>query len=302
MSEQRDLRAVATRHGLDPARVRVRSVISPGGFTNRLYRVDDGRRSLRVKITGEAPGPWLPHHERLHRDHGAPRLLEALPWAGGTVLILEDIPGRRLRVGERSPATFAALAAAARLHHDTELAAELGPPRTCAEDAIAVYVTRLWADLADPMPEFLDIRWATAEVDALEADLRRGAAFAAPAGAAVHGDLYGANVIVGPEGDIRILDWDDFHGGGDPALDATMLLGPLLLRGRGGILLARYAGWTGDPSIVERAPLYRRALLLSDIIDTLSDYAASERSDVRAAKLRAHQIALGIYSGQAGTP
>lgn len=47
---------------------------------------------------------------------------------------------------------------------------------------------------------------------------------------------------------------------------------------------------------MERAPLYLRALLLQEIIDSLSDYAATERAEVREAKLRAHKFALDLYT------
>lgn len=275
--------------------LQARQVLSPGGFTNRLLLLDDGERRLRVKVVDpervEDLVPWVRHHERLTQDHGAPRLLEQIPHDGGLALILEDIPGRRLHVGARSAATAATLAVAAGLHHDRELTEALGPARTCAEAAVGLYVRRLRDDLVGPMPEFLDPDWAAEEVDALEREIRDDAAFAVPAAAAVHGDFCAANIIVTPRGEIRILDWDDLHGGGDPALDLTSLLFPLLLQGRGGNLLAAY----GDAGVLERTSLYFRALVLQEVIDTLSDYSATERTDVRARKLLAHRTALALY-------
>lgn len=203
----------------------------------------------------------------------------------------------------------AAVRAAAALHADLALqgALENPPPgRTCADDLIETYVERLRADLEVVAPAGLDFlppgfaEWAASEVTELETAARRSPAFARPAGDVVHGDLHTGNLLVGQDGRLWILDWDDLHAGGDGVLDATNLLRPLLLGGQGTELFAAYVAACPDPEAAARLPLHRRAMLLDEVVDSLADFVEADampqhRDAVRILKKTAHREALAAY-------
>lgn len=310
-------RANGGRFGLAATAVTCRAVLNLGGFVNRSFTVDDGRRRLHVKL-GDADAQselarWAAVHEVLEARYGAPRLLgvvEGGPIAGEALaLVFEHVAGRPPDPRGEPRVLGAALAIAAALHRDADLGARVGQagPKTCADDLIDTYVRRFRDDLAECGPAWDDIpflapgfaAWAAAETDALEAAARREPAFAAPAWATVHGDLYAANLICSGER-LCILDWDDLHAPGDGALDATNLLRPLLLRGQGDALLRAYAEAAQDPGALARAPLYRRAMLLDDIIDSMADHVEADALPEHAAAVRAlkrdvHRDALALY-------
>jgi len=310
------------RFGLLGHPVLCRAVLNLGGFVNRSFTVADGRRLLHVKLASaeNAPGlrRWATLHRRLETDHRAPRLLGAIEgtdMAGEALaLIFEHVPGRAPNPLRDRAALVEALAAAAALHGDRGLEAALGGPgegRTCADDLIETYVDRLRADMEVVVPAVLDFlpdgfaAWARREIDALEAAARDTPAFAAPAAAVVHGDLHTGNLLLGEDGRLWLLDWDDLHAGGDGALDAANLLRPLLLRGGGEDLFAAYARLAGDPGAAERVPLYCRAMLLDEVVDSLADFVEAEalpghREAVRTLKRNAHSEALAAYRREYG--
>lgn len=309
------------RFGLSGSPVSCRAVLNLGGFTNRSFTIEDGRRRLHLKLADEANAPGLRRWMRVHGDlevaYRAPRLLGALEGAGiageALALVFEHVPGRPLNPLHERGALQDALVLAARLHHDVALGDRLGPPsraggRACADDLIETYAERLRADLAVVEPAVAELEfvsadfpaWARSEIDALEAAVQADPAFAVPATAVVHGDLHVGNLLLGLDGGWWVLDWDDLHAGGDGALDATNLLRPLLLRGLGADLLTEYARAAECPGVEDRAILYRRAMLLDEIIDSLADYVEADampahRKAVRAIKAAAHLEALPIY-------
>ena len=315
-------RAHGGRFGLRPAALTCRAVLNLGGFVNRSFTVDDGRTRLHVKL-GDADSQselarWAAVHEVLEARYAAPRLLGVVE--GGQIagealaLVFEHVAGRPPDPLGEPRVLAAALAIAAALHRDRDLGARVWQAgrKTCADDLIDTYVERFRDDLAESGPAWDDIpflapgfaAWAAAETDALEAAARREPAFAAPAWATVHGDLYAANLLCSGER-LCILDWDDLHAPGDGALDATNLLRPLLLGGQGDALLRDYAEAAADPGTLARAPLYRRAMLLDDIIDSMADYVEADAMPEHAAAVRTlkqgvHQRALGVYRREFG--
>jgi aminoglycoside phosphotransferase (APT) family kinase protein len=125
----------------------------------------------------------------------------------------------------------------------------------------------------------------TGEVDRVAALVDACEAFAAPADAPVHGDLWHENVLVTPDGAWVLLDWDELRLG-DPALDLAKL--PV------------FAAPVMEARLATRVALLRRAHALDGVIDPLADHVESARyPDVRermqAVKRTEHELALAAY-------
>lgn len=195
-----------------------------------------------------------------------------------------------------------------RLHGDRELAAHLpapAAPATCAGVYRRTYHARFVADLelvtAD-RPPFVPparVEWMRGEVVALEAAVAAAPAFAEPADAPAHADLWLTNLLVTPGGEWYVLDWDDLALG-DAALDWCMLFGPSRGDLRTVMDRALPPAITADTGVRERLRLYARASLLDWIIDPLSDWIDATESpehlaQVRPEKERLHRAALEAY-------
>ena len=179
-----------------------------------------------------------------------------------------------------------------------------------------MYIDRFDEDLLSivgDLPPFVPLSlldWMMGETRELEGLARDLPAFQQPAGAPIHGDLWPGNILVTPDERFFIIDWDDLFLG-DPALDYSILLGPLLLNGpfrkndpfrKNGALSQTEIEHLlpGGADFRERFNLYLRALLLDQVIDSLADwveaaFAPQHQSDLRSAKERAHQEALALY-------
>lgn len=278
---------------------------SPGGFGSRSFSLWDGSRKLHLKLCDaeHAPGlrRWAAVHDLLEARYLAPPLLEVIE--GGILpgdacgLVFAHVEGEPLVRG-RAPAVLPAVVEALRrLHGDGELAARLGPApaATCADVLRRVYIRRFREDLAiirDRLPPFVPAalcEWMSAETDRLEAAAAAHPAFGEPAAAVVHGDPWWHNVLVSPHGRATIIDWDGLSAAGDPALDFSILLWPLLRAGE-------RQRWYASP----RLPVYERAALLDEVIDTLADWveAGSFRRVGEASRRRTralHREALSLY-------
>jgi hypothetical protein len=304
----------AADFGLDPSRLQVEYVLSWGSFVNASFRVTDGRVRLHVKLVHEADG-----HEALRRWRGLHALLEEryhtppmLGWAA--------IPGTRFEGpvfawidGEApdhvSPELLGrVLPVVCRLHRDWELAACLAPSVVagpCLQTYLDTYHQRFVEDLDEveaQRPPFVSaelLAWMRAEAARLAGLVLASAAFQEPAESPIHGDLWPNNLLVTPEGDWYLLDWDDLTLG-DPALDYITLLGPA----PGDLRSSRWrelpAGYLSEGVGRERLPLYARATLLDWVIDPLADWVEAEvapehAGGVRAEKERVHREALALY-------
>lgn len=305
--------------GLDVARLRVEYVLNWGGFVNRSFQVADGRTRLHLKLARD-PGIrdalrrfWGIREMMADRYH-APR---ALAWI--------DVPGTEY-AGILSPWIDGAapvslddrLAAEVvrtmdRLHGDGELAAHLPAPavaRTCADVYRDSYHARFVPDLefvTAQRPPFVSpdlVEWMRGEALALEAAVAAEPAFAEPADAPAHGDLWLNNLLVTPRGEWYVLDWDDLALG-DPALDWCMLFGPAPGDLRAATERALPPSVTADANARRRLHLYARASLLDWIIDPLADWIDAPESpehleEVRAEKERIHRAALESYRTRYG--
>lgn len=306
------LAARAAELGLDADALRVEYVLNWGGFVNRSFRVTDGRTRLHLKLACE---PEI--RDALRRFWGFREMMAARYHAPGP-LAWVGVPGTAYAgvltpwIDGAPPAALDERLAAKvvrcvdRLHRDREMAARLPAAReTCADVYLGTYHRRFGEDLGfvspDPppfvSPELLE--WIRGEAAALEAAVRATPAFAAPADAPTHGDLWLDNLLVTPRGEWYVLDWDDLALG-DPALDWCMLFGPARGDLRPATERALPPAVTADAAVRERLALYARASLLDWMLDPLSDWIGATEApehigEVRAEKERIHRAALAAY-------
>ena len=306
----------AARYGLNPETVETRYILNWGGFVNASFFIKDGQKTLHLKLALDEDNlacldHWMQVRELLTSRYHAPRILDWVeiprtPFAG---LLSEYIPGKPVDFQARPEVLEAVLALLPRLHNDADLAQALrgmGDTETsCADYFLAVYIDRFDEDLLgiiNELPPFVPLDlydWMMSETRELEGLVRDLPAFQHPAAAPTHGDLWASNILVTQTGDWTIIDWDDLTLG-DPALDYSILLGPLW---RSGTLTAEQAANRlppGDPALRERFLLCLRALLLDQVIDPLADwvegqFAPEHLEEVRAGKEKDHQAALTQY-------
>lgn len=302
----------AAELGLDAARLRVEYVLNWGGFVNRSFQVTDGRARLHLKLA----------HDReildaLRRFWGFREMMSDRYHAPGALAWI-DVPGSgyagvlsRWIDGAPPEALDERLAAEVvrtmdRLHGDHELAAHLPAVQaTCADVYRGTYHARFIADLefvTEERPPFVPpalVEWMRGEALALEAAVAAAPAFAEPADAPTHSDLWLNNLLVTPRGEWYVLDWDDLALG-DPAMDWCMLFGPARGDLRTAADRALPPAVTADAGVRERLRLYARASLLDWIIDPLADWIDATESpehlaEVRPEKERIHRAALDAY-------
>jgi aminoglycoside phosphotransferase (APT) family kinase protein len=256
------------------------------GATKLSYVVDRGGERLWVRVAADeeehaALLRWAEHAARLSERYAAPPLLDRFVVEGRVALVFPFLPvpvatraGLAARAGEL-------LAVLGGLHDDAELAAALGPPVTAGQAFTDVWVARFVADLA-VTEGYLDRDvhlWLTDEVEAL-AGLIAGPAFDRPVHAAVHGDPWHENLLLG-EDRFWLLDWEDLAVG-DPVVDEAIVHmdahGP-------------DAGWPDT----ERHGVARRALFLDAVIDVAADWVEATDPVVRATKERGWRAGLEGY-------
>jgi len=311
--------AHAARYGLQAGSLSARYILNWGGFVNVSFTVSDGRRAYHLKLadldeTIADLERWYDLRAPLESRYRAPKIvdwveMDDMPLAG---LLFEHFAGRQARFAQEPALHRQVLELAARLHADSELTTTLlaldGPPGDCADYFIATYIDRFDEDLlavVRDLPEFVSLTtldWMQGETRHLEALAREGAAFAMPAAAPTHGDLWENNVLVNERGDWVVLDWDDLALG-DPALEYSILLSAIWRQNPAqGLAVAQWLPLPAraDPALQERLALCLRAYLLDEVIDTLADYvecdfAPEHRDQVRAEKQRKHLAALELY-------
>ena len=298
---------------LDPERLNVEPIVNWGGFSNRSFRITDGSHAFVLKLASSPdaiPGleRWRTFADRLTPRYHAPEMvawIEApeLNTAGPLFDLVPGITPERL---DQVP--LAELVTTLQdLHHDRELAGDLAAlgdrVTSCADAYRRVYHRRFTEDLdfvATAPPPFVSahrIEWMRNEADRLAGAIAGTRAFDAPANAAVHGDVWLNNLIVGPTS-FCILDWDGLELG-DPAMDWAMLLGPT--RADPCLLASPEATRLPlDETARERVHGYLRAALLDWIIDPLADWVQSWHEPfggdlIREANERVHETALACY-------
>ncbi len=327
MSDLTTLRTAVESHfasraadfGLDAGRVRAELVLNWGGFVNASFRVADGRTAYHLKLTDTADGKkelrrWYELRDVLAARYHAPPVVA---WTAIPDTSFEGLLFPRLEGGapDRLPPAVAAelLDVLGELHADLPLASRLA-----AEDGVRsrervfldTYHRRSVEDLDkvdEEPPPFVDRAaraWMHGEVERLREMVGRSPAFAPPADAPTHGDLWTANLLVAEDGSWFVLDWDDLRLG-DPAQDLAAVLvmranerWPVLV----GELPPRVAA---DAALRERVELYARVMLLDWTVDAVADWiearAAPEHAgEVRRVKEADHRACLARYRERYG--
>jgi len=275
----------------------IEPVLNWGGFVNRSFRIDDGRRRF-LKLANDAVisrglEKWRELADLLAARYHAPRMLDWLdipgtPFAGP---LFEWIEGR-------TPTTLnaglaARISAVIRtLHDDLELAARLGPASSLGRAYLHAYDDRFSEDLAfialDPPPFITPdlLAWMQNEASSLAAQVQRSAAFDELARSPVHNDLWVNNILVDPGGQWFLLDWDGLALG-DPLIDWVMLFGP-----------TRNAPFAATEATIrnhvplnaagnERLAVYLQASQLDWVIDPLADWVQAAHEPEHGAQVRA---------------
>lgn len=304
----------------DPEGFVVRPVLNYGGFVNRSFTATDGATTLQVKLA-DGSGThrarrrlerWRSLHAELSEHYRAPRMrgwieLTGTPFAGP---IFEWIEGQR--PAALDPDLRRRLVDTVhRLHADVGLADRLTALgdrwRTCAEAYRSTYHERFVEDLEfirRDRPSFRsasELDWMSGQAAELVRGVEASPAFGEPAAVPVHGDLWLDNLLVGRDGSLAILDWDELELG-DPMVDWAMLFGPSRDD------LEPVAAEPTDlpdlsPAELERLTLYARASLLDWVIDPLADWVQAKSEPEHGTELqkvnrRTHERALELYRGR----
>ena len=312
-SVRRALAALPGLNVVDDDRTRVEAVLNLGGFVHTSFRVVSRGTAYHVKLADNPEDlrglrRWQRVGARLVDRYGAPPMvgwidLRSHGLSGPVLTWLEGRSPSRLEGPTRSAAVDVVRA----LHADRDLAEALeqdgGPAGSCKEAYRSTYHRRFIADLdavrASPPPFVTEERlgWMESEVARILARVEASSAFDAAADRATHQDLWLNNLIVQPDGALRIIDWDGLALG-DPMLDWTMLLGPAP-----GSFRTAEAGdlphGVSSRSERVRVDVLARASLLDWVIDPLADWIEApesrNRDDVRRAKRGVHEGALAAY-------
>ncbi|RPJ45112.1 MAG: aminoglycoside phosphotransferase family protein, partial [Chloroflexi bacterium] len=270
----------AGQYGLNPKGVQAQYILNWGGFVNASFRLSDGDKQYHLKLADEADSleslaRWRIFSQVLAARYHAPRMLDwvRIPHTDFEGALFEFIPGQPANLAAQPVVLDAVLELLSRLHADPELASALarmdGGIPTCTDYFLSVYIERFDGDLAgivSDLPPFVPLKlldWMMGETRELEGLARDLPAFQQPAGSPTHGDLWPSNILVVEGDEFSIIDWDDLSLG-DPALDYSIVLGPLWRQGR--ITQAEIERrLPNDPDLRERFNLCLRALILDEV-------------------------------------
>jgi hypothetical protein len=305
----------AQRLGLpDGGQIRARYVWNAGGFANESFAVTMGDRQFHLKfVSGDRVSRvhrWLPYASVLERDYHAPHLYGALETdradtGTSLALVFDHVQGHEFSVTDVKANLAKVAETITRLHRDRSFQTTLASSRTLGDVFVETIVRRLRGDL-----DYLSLnsagktwqrhlRWWEAELTTLEVEARGATTFAAPADSAIHGDPQWSNILLGAAESWYLIDWDDFRVDGDAMLDLAVLVWPLRH-------VADYWRQYVVDLDADRAITYERALLLNEIVDSLTDEVAagehrgaSARRLIRAKRL-AFRSALAEYQARYG--
>lgn len=302
-----ELAARADSLGLDARSLKVEYVLNWGGFTNRSYRVTDGRRRLHLKLVDRGDGVrrWRKLHRHLEAHYHAPPMVGwiSLP-AGAEGPLFEHVPGAMPEI--RTPKLLTLIEPVlTSLHRDAELAAHLGqasePCRATLDRRLLRRFRTAVQSVRRQTPPFVPpsrVEWIEQEMERIKHQSFALAAFEEPAACPIHGDFWLDNLLVEEDGRLWVLDWDALSIG-DPAMDWAMLLGAT----RGSLVPARsdeLPAAARAPGLVERLPVYARAVALDWILGSLAvwieaDTVPAHADLVRTENERFFHAALEVY-------
>jgi hypothetical protein len=287
-----------------------------GGFVNASFFIKDGEKTLHLKLTDDGDSQinlvqWRDVSKRLTSRYHAPKMYGwvRIPRTSYEGALFQYFPGKPADLAHQPEVLQGVLSILPRLHSDQELAEAIGGEEdaNCLDYFMDLYMERLDGDLvivADQLPPFVtleDLSWMMGESRELEALARDMPAFQAPLKAPTHGDLWSDNILVKEDGSWAIIDWDDLSLG-DPAIEYSILLGPLWIDGVYSLkeIEGRLPRYSDDPGMRDRFSLGLRALALDQVIDTLADWIEAEYTpfqvdEVRAIKEQKYHKALSFY-------
>jgi hypothetical protein len=259
------------------------------------FAVRVGRRRLWAKVAADEDEDWslttwarLAH--LLAERHAAPPLLDVLAVDGRPALLFPflDAPvATRSTLHERYAAAQAVLTG---LHGDAALADLVGPPSTTADCFREVWLERFVADL-DIVEGYLAKDLHAYLADEVEALGEQVAAFDQPVQAAVHGDPWHGNFLIGPDR-LWLLDWEDLAIG-DPVVDDAIL--------RRDAVGTDLHHWPDEPALTAA----RRALMLEAVVDVAAAWVEATRVGggdpaVRRRREAAYLAGLEAYRDEFG--
>ena len=291
--------------GLRADRLQIDEVVNPSGWLgNVACTVTNGTSRLHIKLTQEREDlrKVFELRDRLSSRYHAPTILAWIDLGDLVGICMPSLPAK--------PATELLIpdliAIANELHGDLELAEALPKQSATLRQAfLNLWIDRFTSDLAElktegMIPPFVTteaFEWMQKEISRL-ARMTYPGAFDEPAVSPVHGDLHFGNVLVEQDGCWWIIDWEDLHCG-DPAVHLSILLAPLLARGDP----VEHLLGDRDKAFKQRFVLCARAVLLDDIIDSLTSWARADDAPsaakaIRIAKRATHERAMQIYRGR----
>lgn len=303
----------AAAQSLDGAAIRLERVLNPTGWlANPSFSVVSGERRLHAKLSRKDHWPsegllqTFELRATLEAKYRMPHVVAWIETDDYVGLLSDSISSRHADEGLLGEL----IALLDTLHRDEQLAAELvdeDEGLLSLRDAFhEAWIERFVSDLDEleennQVPPFVDaplVGWMRSEIDRLW-QLTDTSEFFGSAISAVHQDLHFWNVLVDDSELWWVIDWDDLSLG-DPAADFATLLAPLIVRGDivDGVPTALIGA--RDDEFTERFEVSCRAVVLNEVIDTLSDWADADSlgvqgHEVRRRKRAAHEVGLATY-------
>jgi len=249
----------------------VSAVSQAGGFTPGTadrVRTAGGRRAFVKAVSRTLNVDSAAMHRREARitaalppDAPAPRLLGSYDDGEWVALVLTDVAGRHPRTPWESGELDAVL------HMLDTMATALTPSPVPGLPTVAAYLgpdLAAWNRIAADPPADLH-PWAAGRLDALRAQADRALA-ALTGDTLAHLDVRADNLLVGPDGDVTLVDWPHACTG-PPWLDRVLLLVDVCLHGGHDVtaLLRRFAADTDADEAALRAVLAALAGYFVDV-------------------------------------
>jgi hypothetical protein len=300
--------AQAPRLHLDPHHTTVRYILNWGGFIAASFHVTDGATKLHCKLIASDDREsrlrrWMSVADLLESRYRAPRVLDWIEIPGTRYRgpVFEHIDGVFFNIDQHPTVPPCVFELLDRLHHDRELADRIVHPasprtlRECFHERFFEQYTDNLRTVSINPPPFVSadtLKWMHDESQRLLELPTHHVAFDGLATALCHGDVWANNLLIQPDGEFRLIDWDPLDLG-DPAIDySNFCCWPPLEW--------RHLPAARDRAFVERMEIYLRAVLLDWTIDVLPDWiecdvAPDHAEEFRRGNQRLHEIFLAEY-------
>jgi Ser/Thr protein kinase RdoA (MazF antagonist) len=262
------LLATLQRHGLIPDTAGWRTMLAPGGSTDRTFSVVDpaGLPRLTVRLARPGLGDRLRHEEAVLRELAREdqtwtpariARLSAPELPGGALLVHEHLPGEPAPLDSASAAARDSFATClAWVHGHTRSSYTLWPDVTPRDGTRSTCFRERLTTLDRYMSAGSDLPGVPDLLGRLGAlDLPESAGWRVPGFALLHGDLSLGNILWQAD-DVALIDWE-FARDGDPAEDLAYLVADQDLAPETVADLAdTYVAAGGDPWAFARLPAW----------------------------------------------